>query len=79
MQRFSDVVLGIIIGIVLSVCFGTQVYQRQIELEKATWEEHPLCKDTRNKTAWIAHRSGELRCFLESDDFPYKAIGTNVE
>ena len=78
-QTLSNVVIGVAIGVLLSLFFGHKVYQQEIGLFKEQMEEHSLCKDTKNKTAWVARRQGELRCFLENDDFPHRAWGSNIE
>ena len=46
---------------------------------KEEYEKHWLCKDTKHQTAWVARRDGELRCFLEGDNYPHRAWGRNID
>ena len=78
-QTLSNLAIGFTIGVFLTLFFGNKIYRQEVELLKEQMEEHSLCKDTKNKTAWVARRQGEIRCFLENDDYPHRAWGSNIE
>ena len=42
-------------------------------------EQHPLCFDTDKYEAWVAHKNGELRCFMEYRDFPHKVKASYID
>ena len=78
-KTFLDVVLGILIGVLLSGGYLYKVYQHETTRYKQEIEQHHLCKDTRTHTAWLARKDGEIRCFLEQDDYPHRAKGTHID
>jgi len=58
---------------------GVKVYQQEMDIAKKEWEVHPLCKDTKARTAWVARKNGEVRCFLEQDEYPHRAKGSYLD
>lgn len=66
----------------LAVAFVWQTFrvdQLQQQNEMLQQGSHSLCKDKPSKTAWVAYRKGEARCFLESDNYPHRAMGSNID
>lgn len=54
------------------------VYQQEVSKRIQEREYNPLCKDTPTHTAWLAWNKGEPRCFMEQNDYPHRAKGSNV-
>ena len=70
----------LVIGLSVAFCWQmNKVYQQELQLSLLQRESHIMCKDKPNKTAWVAYRNGEARCFLESDNYPYRAVGMNID
>ena len=42
-------------------------------------EQHSMCFDTDQYEAWVAHKEGELRCFMEWRAFPHKVKASNLD
>lgn len=42
-------------------------------------EQHALCFDTDKYEAWVAHKDGELRCFMEWRSFPHKVKASYID
>lgn len=79
--KLSNILKDIFI-VCLAVAFVfwmDKVYQQELQIKLQQREEHPMCKDKPNKTAWVAYRNGEARCFLESDNYPHRAMGSNID
>ena len=58
---------------------GLWVYQQELTILKQQSLTHPLCKDTKSYTAWLARKDGEFRCFLEHNEYPHRAKGSNID
>lgn len=78
MRKFLDLVLTILL-LGLIVYTTGWVYQQKHKLELTAREFHPLCQDTPTKEAWVAYKNGIPRCFLESNRWPNRAHGSNIE
>lgn len=51
----------------------------QAKSEVHETEQHDDCHDTKTHEAWIAKKNGELRCFLESRQYPHRVRGTYLD
>ena len=73
------VILLSVVFVIGFYCWGYWVYQQEVQLQRKQREIHYMCKDKPNKTAWVAYRNGEARCFLENDNYPHRAVGMNID
>ena len=71
--------LGLIIGALLTLYQGHRVYQLELERHLTEQETHSLCKDSKSHTAWVARKNGESRCFMEHNEYPHRAKGSNID
>lgn len=48
-------------------------------VEKEPLESHQLCYDTDVYEAWVAHKNGEMRCFMEWRSYPHRIKGSYID
>lgn len=76
MNKLSNVIIVCLLGAVAYEAYD--LHQKKLQMELTFRETHPLCKDTPTKTAWVAYKNGEPRCFLENNSYPHKITGSNI-
>ena len=42
-------------------------------------EQHEHCYDTKTHEGWVAHKNGEIRCFMENRQYPHRVRGSYID
>ena len=77
LSLFSRTLCNVIIFILGAVGYGAYLHAYGPNLTET--EQHALCFDTDKYEAWVAHKNGELRCFMEYKDFPHKVKASYID
>lgn len=67
-------VVAFCLGVISCILVSTYCSKTPVEKE----ESHPLCYDTKVYEAWVAHKDGEMRCFMEKKAFPHRVTASHI-
>lgn len=68
---------GILLG--ASLLFSYHIGYTEANVAYLSQESDYNCHNTPTQTAWVAHKNGELRCFLEKNEYPHRVIASALD